>query len=354
MGKLIAKLLIFLMPFFTLNMLIKTYDTYSDIDVLGDKFDYFTRHKDEYNAIFIGSSSFYRQIVPALFDKVLNAGGFSMKSFNFGVPGMHPPESYFVTKRILTMNPQKLEWVILELDDFYTHIGERNLHTRKSVYWHNLEHTIAVFGAILTSNGRTHMKITDLHNNFMLFCLNLTNAGRGPALLKLFLERCEHKRITKGSIGPCLDGYMPLENEKSPAFLKRRKMFIEQKNKYMEKVASVLKGNEIQHDFISDQINCFEMKALVTIIDYIKDKGARPIFLIPPRLFNIKKFLQLREKGTVPGLISFQDPNKFPMLYNAENRFDEYHLNDRTAQEFTKLFSDKFMELMTAHLNSSH
>jgi len=58
---------------------------------------------------------------------------------------------------------------------------------------------------------------------------------------------------------------MPLENEKSPASVKRREAFIVCKNDYMKKVAPVSEGSEI--------------KGRVATIDYIKSKGARSLFL---------------------------------------------------------------------------
>ena len=359
MWKFISKLLLFLLLFLISNIIIKLYDTNSNIDVLSDKFDYFAKHKDEYNVVFVGSSSFYRHIVPAVFDNILNTNDYSIKSFNFGVYGMCPPESYFVTKKILAMNPQKLHWVILELDNFFTHINERNLSARRSVYWHDLEQTLWVSGAILTSDDSTLMKITDLYNHVMLFCKNLTNAGRGPSLIMSLLKQNKAEKNNKRSIGPDLDGYMPLENEKSAHFLRRHKNFIEKKNYYKERVALLLERKGMKIDLTNDPINYFERKAFLTIINYIKDKGARPILLMPPRLLDItikrtKRVLQLYEKGVVTDLISFHDHNKYPMLYNIENRFDERHLNKRTAREFTRLVAKNFMALIASQSKNLH
>jgi len=349
MRKLITKLLLFLIPFLALNMILKSCDTYSGIDVLGDKFDYFSKHKDMYNAVFIGSSGVYRQLVPELFDETLHANGYSIKSFNFGVPGMHPPESYFVAKKIIDMNPEKLEWVILELGDFLPYIEARNLHTRKSIYWHNVEYTLMVSGAILLTQSSTQVKSTHLYNNAMLFCKNLTNAGRGPSLLEWILRSYEdNERENNKSIGPRSDGYMPLENENTPHFRNRRKNFIKKKDEYREKIALLLKGEEQKYDLIPDRTNYFEVKALVDTIEYIKGKGAKPIFLLPQRIFNIKKLLQLHQKGIIPNLIHFQNPHEYPMFYDAEYRFDRYHLNRNAAQEFTKLVAERCVDIMAA------
>jgi hypothetical protein len=116
----------------------------------------------------------------------------------------------------------------------------------------------------------------------------------------------------------------------------------------------VLSGSEIRHDFLSDQINYFAIKELVATVDHIKRHDARPLFVLPPRLFNTKKLLHLHKKGIVPDLISFEDPATFPQLYDVDGRFDEYHLNHRTAQEFTKLFADKVMALISVRLNNGH
>ena len=49
------------------------------------KFEYFAERKDEFDAIFIGSSVTAYGIVPEVFDAEMQARGHDFRSFNFGV-----------------------------------------------------------------------------------------------------------------------------------------------------------------------------------------------------------------------------------------------------------------------------
>ena len=74
---------------------------------VSEKLAYFARHKDEYDAVFVGSSRVYRQIAPGVFDRQVAAStGRAMRSFNLGAPSMFLPESLYVIDRILAQRPR--------------------------------------------------------------------------------------------------------------------------------------------------------------------------------------------------------------------------------------------------------
>ena len=60
---------------------------------ISEKLAYFSRHKDEFDVLFIGSSRVYRGVVPQVFDATLLSRGIASTSLNLGIDGMNVPES---------------------------------------------------------------------------------------------------------------------------------------------------------------------------------------------------------------------------------------------------------------------
>ena len=61
---------------------------------VAEKLSFFAEHKDEFDTIFLGSSRFYYAISPKNFDRLTRENGAPTRSFNFGIDGMNPPETF--------------------------------------------------------------------------------------------------------------------------------------------------------------------------------------------------------------------------------------------------------------------
>ncbi|MEY2573978.1 MAG: hypothetical protein QOJ87_2191, partial [Verrucomicrobiota bacterium] len=78
------------------------------------KLEFFAQHKDEFDTLFVGTSSVYYSISPEIFDEITRQNGLSTHTFNFGIDAMHPPENFYVLDQILKTEPRNLKWVFLE------------------------------------------------------------------------------------------------------------------------------------------------------------------------------------------------------------------------------------------------
>ena len=76
------------------------------MEEVSEKLAYFTRHKDEFDTLFIGSSRIYHGIAPQVFDATLKARGIATTSLNLGIDGMSMPESSCFLEKILEQNPR--------------------------------------------------------------------------------------------------------------------------------------------------------------------------------------------------------------------------------------------------------
>ena len=80
------------------------------------KRDYFAAHKDEYTAVYIGTSMIHRHIVPAELPE---------RSFNFGVARMTFAEASVLLDWIVSLRPARLERVVIDAP-LFTDSGELN------------------------------------------------------------------------------------------------------------------------------------------------------------------------------------------------------------------------------------
>src|SRR5688572_10396349 len=106
----------------------------ADVPVVGEKLDHFARKAEDYDTIFVGSSTIYRGVSPAVYDAELARRGIAARSFNFGVLGMVPPESYYLLERILAVPSARIRTVYFELALFQRRAKRE--HTRRFDYWH--------------------------------------------------------------------------------------------------------------------------------------------------------------------------------------------------------------------------
>src|SRR6185295_4580036 len=128
--------------------LVGRFAPFPEVPGIFPKWSYFARNRDRIDVLFVGSSRFYHQIIPAQFDAAVGEG----RSFNFGYDGMWPPESFYLLRRLLDLRPARLKWVVIDLMDINTQLDALNVSTLRMAYWHDLRHTALAFRDIVASS----------------------------------------------------------------------------------------------------------------------------------------------------------------------------------------------------------
>ena len=74
-----------------------------------EKLEFFAKHKDEFDTLFLGSSRFYYAILARRFSIRRSRARTASRpaAFNFGIDGMHPPENFYVLEQILKTRAAK-------------------------------------------------------------------------------------------------------------------------------------------------------------------------------------------------------------------------------------------------------
>lgn len=340
-------LIIFVLAFVLMCFAIGKLIPESNIPVVGPKLRSFSAYKNHYNTIFIGSSRMYRHVVPGIFDRTMRSYGYPIQSFNFGVYGMHVPETYFLLKKILAMKPENLKWIFVELYDLQLNIPNDNIRTDRVIYWHTLQHTLWIYKLILASDDHVFRKLNHFRDHTQPLLYNVINLGKADVLINYIFPQVKsitHKSIPSKDIvfrSPGADGYLSLEDEHDHYFQQRHEEYLRDLNYYMKTVdAMTQKSQQTTH------LEPYELNIIDEFIKIIQASKAIPIFIITPLLEKQDHYIAAYQKGHLPTLFAFNDPVAFPDLYSPNSRFDQAHLNEQGAQKFTMYLAQKFAEYM--------
>ena len=305
-------------------LLIHATAPFPDIPQLRPKFEYFKQHRDEFDAVFVGSSRIYHHISPELFDRTMRDGGHAIRSFNFGVHALSPPESFYIVDKILELKPRKLRWLFLELAPMPTEIEPKRLGTIRAVYWHDWNRTRWVCRKAQAAAGARDLFALHLG----LFLKNYANIGRGSDLMNSIGRIFNKERRPAKSLGPSLDGYTS-----QPAA-----PWTDDARETYSKQIAWMKSTSLPADPATDG-------ALAELAARVRAAGATPLFVIPPTALPLPPFFNGRTGAET--VFAFNNTAAFPGLYQVALRSDVEHLNAAGADAFTRLLARRFSELLS-------
>jgi len=307
---------------------------------------YFRKHRDKFDAVFIGSSLTHHDISPAIFDRVARERGHPMRSFNFGVDGMLLAESSFVLEQLLESRQPHLKWVFIEFDEIDSRPFAGAEGSRRDIYWRDWRRTSLLVEKVLTErdqndsielpgtfaqvSGQRRRELSRprlLLFHLSLFARNITNFSRRIDLAWWGSHFWKSEKMPE-DLGPDGDGYAPLAQEFPEARLLPYQ--------YELKQARLRAGEE----FVSSATEraCRRMAAVV------RKSGAIPVFVVMPVVSQTK--LKFRPQTPIASVIAFNNVESYPQLYQTDARAEEIHLNPKGAEAFTKLVADEVSRLI--------
>jgi hypothetical protein len=317
---------IFLAAVATVCGLIDGFLPFPKVDGVYQKWAHFRTNKDRYDALFVGSSRIYRQIIPEQFDEQVNAAtGESIHSFNFGMDGMWPPESFFVLRELLSLEPKRLRWVFIEVMEVATGLDDSIFTPRRTAYWHDWEHTLMAMEAVSEQSASVTEKWRLNAEHGLVFVRRSMNQGRLARRLGAAFG-ADPGNSDQWSRGEWMD---------AEGFAGRDTPFegwkLDQYRKFVEKAKTVPPPRV--------PISRALRQSIERIVSEVRAMGAEPILIISPSLVPSDNFSELPADVAV---WSFRGPNDFPALYDPKNRFDTGHLNSAGAVVYTELLASRF------------
>lgn len=334
-----------------LNMILPSSTIPQNLGDISIKFEYFAKHKDDYDVIFLGPSTTYQGVIPKIFDETMAANGNSIKSFNFGIMAANVAEIDFYLQKILALKPANLKWIFLDcLVDFFM---EEAPTATKNVYWHTPLKTIENFKLIIESTSIFKEKISGFYANSISFLYRWLGIGYFSNFWQQKSEVLPQGISAEKLIQEA--GYYAmdwLENSE-----KRREFFLSNILESYQQQLEQSKSGTFLRGKSTYPLNSYAIKILKNIDSRINSQNnIQSIFFIPPVLntdFDNSALTKAYKNGYISNLFAFNKPNTFTTLYGVDYRADARHLNHEGAQEFTHIFAEEFSHYLNSVTNQS-
>lgn len=311
-----------------------------------EKIEWFRAHRDDYTALFLGTSRVRRHILPSLFDRLAAEQGMEMRSFNLGVDTLMAPEDGYVLDLALATRPSKLRYVFIELSFFRANFMAQAPDTIRAGYWHDWERTRTVWAHLIDQDlqrikpprkrkkDRWSTWLVEMgewaslvNQHGRLFLQRATNYGRVAALWPTAAGlRTPSNPLSP--LGPGLDGFIPSTDD---LVLRGAALAA-----YEGELAKLKTGKPRER--LMDPVPQANLERLVATI---RRHGAEPILFIAPSQSGYTN----QPRRDVAPLLDFSDPGRWPELFDPRYRADAGHLNTAGAELFTRALADRFFAL---------
>jgi hypothetical protein len=302
------------------------------------KWRHFAAHQDEFDAVFVGSSRVLRAFVPAEFEKALRADA---RAFNFGVSGMRELEAEHLVERILSERPARLKWLLVEWqtpDPLRPDRSERL--TDRSVYWHTPAATLRAFEAIAHLDVGLDERAAGIVNHVLPFLAWATNYGAARAVIEDLLGRPVKKWSHLASDRLLLRrrGYAPILE---PDVEWDRKRWPPGPRQWAFLLNDLDRGN-------GDVVENPDARVAERILARASALGVRVVFVVMPGRDPTPEAYRLAEAGRLAPLLAYNQPPRFPELYELAHRFDAKYLNHEGAVLFSRRLAQDLKALRPA------
>ena len=317
------------------------------IPAVRSKLRHFQQRGNDFDALFVGSSRIQYQVIPAMFDEVARNAGVPVKSFNAGVAGMRPPEDAFLFDQLLAARPQRLRWVFIELGYVRFDIPEERRGTMRAQYWHDVPRLWVLWQRVTelkpTDKPRSLKRVWrelrdplgEFPQHLELFFREMSNLGRGDFLSRrlLYAPRKLDARLPV-ELGPDLAGWTETG--------RGEEMTPENRARFEQELAERLVTPAVRD--VGDRVSQEALEAMIAKVERI---GATPVLVAAP-MGGRRYFFPRPERAQRTLVLDFNDPHRFPELFEVRHRLDTDHLNTAGSRLFTRLLAEQWI----AHLNA--
>lgn len=293
---------------------------------ISDKRTYLLKHQHQYNTIFLGSSKTHNQVVAELFNQTAQKNNLDIRSYNFGISGLTPPESFNIYNNLLSKDNLKLKYAFIELDWIAT-IKYENLNQARSFYWLNKDNYLSSINSIFNSSVPAGRKLWGYFHYSVDYFENILNIGRLQEYVKYKDELNTHK-ISGLDSDYLFKGYQPLHNTLTKA----------ETTQFNEVISSAKIGFKHYNSLKTSKPSYPYLQLLQKIIAVSKMKGTQVYFIVPLqwKYYQYQEIIPIIHNIRGANVICLFDPEKYSSVYKPENFADPNHLNFRGAPLYTE------------------
>lgn len=317
-------------------------------DSFREKLLYFSEHKDEFDLVFFGASDTHWGLAPEVFDARLRAHGLNVKSFNLGVPGMNGYEIDHLIRRVLEMEPARLEYAVIAWRPW--RLETRAEINQREVWWHSLAETLVLFRGLWIDELALPEKLGFAHKHGKLALQKFLHLGLGPELID-FWKNPPGPGQGKWDYLAASGGFEALAPGNAERFWPegpiKRQQFLEGLDVFRARTreqAELVRELESQdREPVPDYLATLYPRTVystVLQVEQLRARGVEPIYLIPPSHAHDKIQRRLAVEGYLPTLLDFNNPRRFPGLFEIQYRYDDEHFTAEGSAIYTRRVAD--------------
>jgi hypothetical protein len=343
---------LFLAAYLTTSAAVRVLNPWSEAEGLRTKLGVFDAHRDEYDALYLGSSHVYHAFQPEVIDPVVSQavpGLSSFRSFNLGMEGMFSFETDALLREVLARRSNRLKWLVIEAPSWRAKLSKAGLDTvtERNARWHDPITTLHALQSLFLSNREPQegSVYASAAVHLRLLGLWLGNHGRGPEIFRaLDSEPTAEERMQRDEF-LARRGYQALEQREGEIFELRKRNFLVKARNLPDRVARL--GSLLEKRAAEDlPPSGYNHAALARQLRLIRAAELEVVYVTLPALSAPRYFGKLARNGSLPNYIDLLDPKRYPELWTVEHRYDEGHLSREGAEILSRIFAQQFARLV--------
>ncbi len=287
------------------------------------------------NTVFLGSSHFYRQIDPMLFDSITKVNSIPTNSYNVGVPGLANPENYYLLENLLNQRNLSIKNLVIVLSQLQG-IELDNFFKPRSTYFLNSKNLLFAIEVAWNERGSFLTKTSRIASFILNYLFNKLGLSSGKAQMMKAQEFLDSQLVASFN-----NGFLPLDDELSKENLDRLNEFQKDPKQLERREKNAI--NDFLDDSTNKNLNHSHLNRILNLLKKCEKKRVKLFFVIPPRMNDYSDVLAIQKKMPENCIIEMANPMKYPEFYNVENSFDIGHLNKQGAAIFTRILAEKFV-----------
>jgi len=307
------------------------------------KRDRLAEGRDEYDAVFVGSSIVQSGIDVRAFDAVLAAAGHEQRSFSFSLPLMTFEEAIFWTRELLADPPPRLRRVFLELLPFNTSVFQKHDEAERMRHWHDWEATRTACWSLFWRHGNVPLRVRMTLWHLRLFASRAVGLGDAVQALRAGHrlpdadEPYYHRLVARGA------GYVALEDHLEEGLAERHREFREDPSELRARLEEMERRPPP-----SEVVDAYQVAVLQRLAADAEAAGVELVLVLMPMLEWQRHILRAEKLGLLPVVLDANDPHAYPALYRARQRYDLGHLSREGAALCTSILAEQLVEHLAA------
>jgi hypothetical protein len=303
------------------------------------KWKFLEQHRDEFDAVWIGTSHVLRDVDNPSIERRLAEQGIEMAMFNFGIAGMGTYEQDYILHRLLALRPERLRYIFLEGGPIAMGLHPRHIFrspedndTLRSVMWHTPVQTAKVLDQVWILPVSLPKKLDFAFEHLRLLGRHLANYGQGPEIVR----GLEGVRIDEPWLVE-LRGFETCDEVHSEEFAATAEQLGSDAPLGLElpdELATIRDLSGLNVEFYERQYAAAEPLG-VTIV-HVQIPGS----------LESNEHPVLHREGVIALLWNFNLPEEYPELFRVAHRWDEEHLNAEGVALFTDLLVERIAALV--------